>query len=97
MKYYFSVSDLVVLPYTSVTGSGLVQLAYGFNKPVIVSDIGALSQIVIDKKTGFVVEQKIPQKIADAVVSYFINTDKEKMKENIIIENKRFSWDVLVK
>ena len=96
VPYYFYASDIVVLPYTSVTGSGLIQLAYGFNKPVIVSDIGAFSQIVIDKKTGFLVKQKNAKDIADAVINFYYNTDKEKMEENIIIENKRFSWDVLV-
>lgn len=55
MPYFFYASDIVVLPYTSVTGSGLVQLALGFNKPVVVSRIGALSEVVCDKKTGFLV------------------------------------------
>lgn len=93
---YFNAADLVILPYVSVTGSALVQLAYGFNKPVVVSDIGALSQVVLHNKTGFLVEPKKPTQIAKAIISYFTTTNKEKMKENIIIENKRFSWDVLI-
>lgn len=96
IPYYFYASNIVILPYTSVTGSGLIQLAYGFNKPVIVSDIGALSQVVINKKTGFLVKQKNANDIAKAVINFYNNTDKEKMKENIIAENRRFSWDVLV-
>lgn len=96
VPYYFHASDIVILPYTSVTGSGLIQLAYGFNKPVIVSDIGALSQVVIDNKTGFLVEQKNSTDIAKAVISFFKNSDSDKMKDNIIKENERFSWGVLV-
>ncbi len=96
VPYYFYASDIVILPYISVTGSGLIQLAYGFNKPVIVSDIGVLSQVVINKKTGFLVEQKNSGDIAEAVINFYSNSDKEKMKESIIAENKRFSWDVLI-
>ncbi len=93
---YFYASDIVVLPYTSVTGSGLVQLAYGFNKPVVVSNIGALSQIVIDKKTGFLVQPEDPQGIADSIIDYYQNYDEDEIAENIKKENYRFSWDLLV-
>lgn len=53
IPYFFYASDIVVLPNTSVTGSGLAQLALGFNKPVVVSRIGILSEVVCDRKTGF--------------------------------------------
>lgn len=96
IPYYFYASDIVVLPYTSVTGSGLVQLAYGFNKPVIVSNIGALSQIVLDKKTGFVVEPENYQGIADSIIDYYHNYNEDEVAENIKKENYRFSWDLLV-
>jgi glycosyltransferase involved in cell wall biosynthesis len=97
IPFYFCASDIVILPYTSVTGSGLVQLAYGFNKPVVVSHIGALSQIVIDKKTGFLVKPEDPQAIADSIIDYYQNYDEHEMCKNIKNENYRFSWDFLVK
>ena len=53
MPYFFFAADIVVLPYTSVTGSGMVQLAFGFQKPVVVSNVGALSEVVCDKKSRF--------------------------------------------
>ena len=93
---YFYASDIVVLPYTSVTGSGLVQLAYGFNKPVVVSNIGALSQIVIDKKTGFLVKPEDSQGIADSIIDYYRNYNEDDVAENIKKDNYRFSWDLLV-
>ena len=96
VPFYFYASDIVVLPYTTVTGSGLIQLAYGFNKPVIVSNIGALSQVVTDKKTGFLVEPRNSQSIAEAVINYYSNNDKEYMKSAIIENNKKFSWDFLI-
>ena len=93
---YFYASDIVILPYTSVTGSGMVQLAYGFNKPVVVSNIGALSQIVIDKKTGFLVEPEDPKAIADSIVDYYHNYNEDEVAENIKKESYRFSWDLIV-
>ncbi len=95
IPYYFYSSDIVVLPYTSVTGSGLIQLAYGFNKPVIVSEIGALSQVVIDKKTGFLVKPENSQSIVNSVLDFYSANDKEYMKADIINNNKKFSWDIL--
>jgi glycosyltransferase involved in cell wall biosynthesis len=93
--FYFYASDIVVLPYTSVTGSGLVQMAYGFNKPVIVTNIGALSEIVIDKKTGFLVAPRSSSEIAEAVLEFYRDSEGM-MIENIKKENYRFSWDLIV-
>lgn len=96
IPYFFYASDIVILPYTSVTGSGLVQLAFGFGKPVVVSRVGALSEVVCDKKTGFLVPPKNPDEIALAVVEYFSKSDRETMVERIAKERKKFSWDHLV-
>ena len=96
IPFYFRASDMVILPYTSVTGSGLVQLAFGFNKPVVVSDIGALSQIVMDKKTGFLVSPENPQAIAESIIDFYQNYDEQEMAENIKNENYRFSWEFLI-
>jgi glycosyltransferase involved in cell wall biosynthesis len=96
MPYFFYASDIVVLPYTSVSGSGLVQLAFGFNKPVVVSRIGALSEVVRDKKTGFLVSPKNPQEIANAVVRFFRGGHQEKMVETIKKEREKFSWEHIV-
>ncbi len=94
--YFFFAADIVVLPYTSVTGSGMVQLAFGFQKPVVVSNIGALSEVVCDKKTGFLVSPKNPDEIAKAVLAFFTESNKEEMVDRIIKEREKFSWDHLV-
>jgi glycosyltransferase involved in cell wall biosynthesis len=94
---FFYASDLVILPYTSVTGSGVVQLAFAFEKPVVVSRIGALSKIVCDRKTGFLVSPKNPDEIAKAVVEFFRESDRDAMVEWIKEENKKFPWDHLVR
>jgi len=95
IPFYFYASDIVVLPYTSVTGSGLVQMAYGFNKPIIVTNMGALSEIVIDKKTGFLIAPRSSSEIAEAVL-HFYRSSENMFIENIKKENYRFSWDVMV-
>jgi glycosyltransferase involved in cell wall biosynthesis len=96
IPYFFCASDIVALPYTSVTGSGLVQLAFGFQKPVVVSRIGALSEVVCDKKTGFLVSPEDPHAIAEAVVEFFRKSDRDIMAGWIKKENQKFSWDRLV-
>ena len=56
VNLYFSAADVVVLPYKSATQSGVVPIAYHFNKPVVVTDVGGLSEIVNDGKTGYVIQ-----------------------------------------
>ncbi len=90
---YFAACDLVVLPYESATQSGVVQIAYGFEKPVVVTDVGGLPDIVTDGETGYVVEAQNPGALADAVVRYFTEGKQEQIEKNIADEAYRFSWD----
>ena len=73
MEQYFAAADLVVLPYISATQSGIAQIAYGFEKPVIVTDVGGLPDVVEDGKTGYVVESQNEAAIADAVMKFYEN------------------------
>jgi glycosyltransferase involved in cell wall biosynthesis len=93
---YFRAADLVVLPYTSVTGSGLVQLAFGFNKPVVATRLGALAEAVKDGQTGFLVPPRDPRAIARAVIAFFRRGESRKMAACIKKDGARFSWDRLV-
>lgn len=56
VEKYFMASDIVVLPYESATQSGIVQIEYGFDRPVIVTNVGGLPDVVTNGKTGYVVE-----------------------------------------
>ncbi|MCK9211291.1 MAG: glycosyltransferase [Ignavibacteriaceae bacterium] len=67
---YYSVSDLVVLPYRSATQSGILNVAYGFNKPVLVTNVGGLAEFVDDKKTGIIVEPESPEAIANGIIEF---------------------------
>lgn len=93
VEKYFAAADLVVLPYTSATQSGIVQIAYGFTRPVVVTDVGGLPDVVEDGETGYIVEPENPQAIADAVVRFFREGQAQRMQENIGKEAYRFSWE----
>ena len=91
---YFNACDLVVQPYKSATQSGVTQIAYHFNKPMIVTNVGGLSEMCPDGKVGYVTDPT-PNAIADAILKFFADTDKEAMIENIIGEKQKYSWDIL--
>lgn len=96
IEKFFAACDLVVLPYVSATQSGIVQIAYGFEKPVVVTNVGGLPDVVEDGKTGYVVEPQNPMVLADAVVRYFKENRKEEFEENVKKEAYRFDWDRMV-
>lgn len=93
VEKYFAAADLVVLPYISATQSGIVQIAFGFTKPVIVTEVGGLPDVVEDGKTGYVVKPGKPEEIARAVRSFYQDGMELPMTENISREAYRFSWE----
>lgn len=83
VKEFFIASDLVVLPYRSATQSGILNLSYGFNKPVVVTDVGGLSEFVILEKTGIIAKEANPESISQAIKKYFDLSDRVNFVENI--------------
>ncbi|MCK4677992.1 MAG: glycosyltransferase [Bacteroidales bacterium] len=93
---YFCASDLVVQPYKEATQSGVTQVAYHFNKPIITTDVGGLAEIVPDGKVGYVVPPQ-PDRVADAIYKFY-NEEKENLfATNIKEEKKKYSWDNMIK
>ena len=93
---YFSAADLVVQPYISDTGSGVIQTAFGFNKPVIATKVGSLSEVVQDGKTGFLVPPRDPDGLASAILRFFREDKSEEFSNKIREESHRFSWEKMV-
>ena len=92
---YFCASDVVAQPYREATQSGITQVAYHFNKPMITTNVGGLSETVPDGKVGFVVNPDSVE-IAEALLKYFEGGKEKEFSENIAEEKKRFSWDAFV-
>jgi glycosyltransferase involved in cell wall biosynthesis len=89
---YFCAADLVVQPYKNATQSGVSQIAYHFEKPMVVTNVGGLPEIVPDGKAGFVVEPD-SQQIADAIVRYFTEDCQQSLTEGVREEKKKYAWD----
>jgi len=91
VRLYFSAADMVVQPYKSATQSGVTQIGYHFNKPMLVTNVGGLSEIIPDGKIGYVVEPA-SQQIADALVDFYENNRMAEFEANMVEEKKKFSW-----
>ncbi len=89
---FFSAADLVVQPYKTATQSGVTQIAYYFEKPMLVTDVGGLREIVSDGKCGYVVKPE-PEYIADAMVDFFVNNRKDEFTAGVKKEKEKFSWE----
>jgi glycosyltransferase involved in cell wall biosynthesis len=95
----FQRSTLAVLPYTEMSGmSGVLNVAYAFGKPVVVSDVGGLDEAVEHGKTGLLVPPKDPQALADAIVQLLADPDlRETMEKNVIFKAEELSWNNIAK
>jgi glycosyltransferase involved in cell wall biosynthesis len=95
IKDYFCATDIVVQPYRTATQSGITQIAYHFGRPMLVTDVGGLSEIVDDKQSGYVVPVD-PASIASAVVDFYSNQREVQMAANVRSASSRFSWKTFV-
>ncbi|MNN14861.1 D-inositol 3-phosphate glycosyltransferase [compost metagenome] len=93
---YFSAADCVVLPYRSATQSGITQVAYHFDLPMIVSNVGGLPELVQDGYVGYVVEPNV-NSIAEGIASFYRHDKEAQFRTNIIDEKKKYSWDTFGK
>ena len=96
VEKFFAACNLVVLPYISATQSGIVQIAYGFEKPVVVTNVGGLPDVVENGKTGYVVEKENSGQLAKAIINYFNYDMEDRFVEGVRQETYRFSWDRMV-
>ena len=92
IKYYFSAADMIIQTYKSASQSGVSQIAYNFECPILVTNTGGLSEFVQHEKTGYVSE-KDPDEIADYIADYFINNRQDDFSRNMLLEKPKFSWE----
>ena len=92
---YFCAADLIVQPYKNATQSGVSQIAYHFERPMLVTDVGGLAELIPDGVVGYVVPPT-PAAIADAVVDFYVNHREQGFSAGTREEKKQFSWSVMV-
>ena len=93
VKYYLCAADVVVQPYRSATQSGVTPLAYHFNKPMIVTNVGGLPSLVPDNKVGLIAEPNAGS-IAAKIVEYF-QKGEQYFLPHLLIEKQKYSWSVM--
>jgi D-inositol-3-phosphate glycosyltransferase len=96
VKYYFSLADLVVQPYISATQSGITQIAYQFEVPMVVTDVGGLAELVPDGKVGYVVPVDYRQ-VARVVIDFFEFNRSGQFRDGIKEQKEKYSWENMVK
>ncbi len=95
VRNYFCAADMVVQPYKHATQSGVTQICYHFDRPMLVTNVGGLPEIVPNGKVGFVVEPN-PIAIADALVDFYSNHREFVMRDNIKVEKKKYAWSAML-
>jgi D-inositol-3-phosphate glycosyltransferase len=92
---YFSAAGLIVQPYRSATQSGVTQIAYHFGKPMLVTNVGGLPELVENEKAGYVVSPD-SKEIADAIADFYLNNREGEMKKNVEAARPRFLWSTMI-
>jgi len=95
VKDYFCAADIVVQPYKTATQSGITQIAYHFERPMLVTNTGGLSEIVCHNKVGYVTEIN-PTEIANSLIDFYSNKRENEFSANVKTEKKRFEWSTMV-
>lgn len=93
---FFNAADIVVQPYKSATQSGVTQVAYHFNKPMLVTRVGGLAEIVAHGRAGYVCQPEAGE-IAEALHDFFSNDRKKTFETYVAAEKQRFGWDHFTK
>ena len=97
LSLYFCASDLVVQPYLSASGSGICQIAYGFDRPVIATNVGSLPEVIKDGINGRLVKPGSAAELAEAIDKSLQVEELEKLTENAVKTKEEFSWKKLAK
>jgi glycosyltransferase involved in cell wall biosynthesis len=92
---YFCASDIVVQPYKDATQSGVTQIAYHFERPMLVTNVGGLPEMIPHGKVGYVVEP-IVKDIADALIDFYTKNREQEFVPNVASEKQKYSWSNMI-
>jgi D-inositol-3-phosphate glycosyltransferase len=96
VENYFNAADIIAQPYKSATQSGVTQIGYHFNKPMLVTDVGGLSEIIPHGRAGYVVPPHA-ENIRKALIDFFEKNRANEFIDQVKKEKKRFTWDKMTK
>jgi len=88
---YFCAADLVIQPYKNATQSGVTQIAYHFDKPMIITNVGGLAEFVPDGRVGYIVEPSEPE-IASSILKFYNEKKEDEFSANAAVEKLKYSW-----
>lgn len=91
VRYYFSAADLIVQPYKTATQSGVTQIAYQFGKPMIVTRVGGLPEIVPHGKVGLVVEPNA-EAVSHGIEEFYTLHNPSDFVDGLAEEKQKYSW-----
>lgn len=97
INLYFSASDIVVLPYRKISQSGIIPMAYHFDKPVICSDITSFQENIIENETGYLFKKNDSKHLSIVITDVYKNHDFIKSQENVKKYKSRYSFENFLK
>lgn len=95
VRYYFCAADMLVQPYKTATQSGISQMAYHFERPMLVSNVGGLPEIVPHGVVGYVVPPTAKE-VADSIMDFYQQNKEATFTQNVAEQKKQFSWERMV-
>ena len=94
LRKYFGVADLIVQPYRTATQSGVTQVAFHFEKPCLVTNVGGLGEIIHHGKMGYAVDPEVDA-IANSMKDYYQNDRQEAFTKYLVKEKELYGWDIM--
>ena len=94
LRKYFGVADLIVQPYRTATQSGVTQVAFHFEKPCLVTNVGGLGEIIHHRKMGYAVDPEVDA-IANNMLDYYQNDRQEAFTKYLVKEKELYGWDIM--
>lgn len=95
IAHYFCSADIITQTYLSATQSGVTQIAYHFGRPMLVTEVGGLAEIVDHEKGGYVTPVNA-EAVADAIVDFYTHQREEEMARHVHSRAEDFSWKAMV-
>lgn len=92
VRYYFCAADLVAQTYRNATNSGVTMVGYYYEKPMLVTNVGGLGEIVPHGKCGYVVDVS-PEQVSRGITDFFGNHRASEFSANVAAEKKKYEWN----